>query len=144
MRLFVLCMNYALYENIERKSGFGSQEWVSEWLNLTLFLRTADSEVHIVHISHVIAAYTLESLSPLTQITQNLHVAINFVKKIIFIKKKKKWGHPSIWQIIWEKHSGSVYIMNLQSLNSTLTLKEGICYNNMSARKKREQFQEMK
>ena len=31
---------------------------VSEWLNLTAFLGTADSEVHIVHISHVIIAYT--------------------------------------------------------------------------------------
>ena len=36
---------------------------VSEWLNLTAFLGTADSEVHIVHISRVITAYTLESLS---------------------------------------------------------------------------------
>ena len=39
---------------------------MSEWLNLTAFLGTADSEVHIVHISHVIIAYTLESLSFLT------------------------------------------------------------------------------
>ena len=39
---------------------------VSEWLNLAAFLGTADSEVHIVHISHVITAYTLESLSSLT------------------------------------------------------------------------------
>ena len=39
---------------------------VSEWLNLRAFLGTADSEVHIVHISHVIIAYTLESLSSLT------------------------------------------------------------------------------
>ena len=36
-------------------------EWVSEWLNSTAFLGTAGSEVHIVHISHVIIAYTLES-----------------------------------------------------------------------------------
>ena len=27
-------------------------EWVSEWLNLMVFLGTADSDVHIVHISH--------------------------------------------------------------------------------------------
>ena len=33
----------------------------SEWLNLTAFLGTADSEVHVVHMSHVIVAYTLES-----------------------------------------------------------------------------------
>ena len=31
--------------------------WVSEWLNSTAFLGTANSEVHIVHISHVIIAY---------------------------------------------------------------------------------------
>ena len=41
-------------------------KWVSEWLDLTAFLGTADSEVHIVHISCVITAYTLESLSSLT------------------------------------------------------------------------------
>ena len=41
-------------------------EWVSEGLNLTASLGTADSEVPIVHISHVTVAYTLESLSSLT------------------------------------------------------------------------------
>ena len=39
---------------------------VSEGLSLTAFLGTVDSEVHIVHISRVIVAYTLESLSSLT------------------------------------------------------------------------------
>ena len=39
---------------------------VSEWIDLTAFLGTADSEVHIVHINRVIIAYTLESLSSLT------------------------------------------------------------------------------
>ena len=34
--------------------------WVIKWLNLMAFLGTADSEVHV---SHVIVAYTLESLS---------------------------------------------------------------------------------
>ena len=43
-----------------------NSEEVSEWLNLTAFLGTAGSEVHIVHISRVITAYTLESLSSLT------------------------------------------------------------------------------
>ena len=33
-------------------------EWLSEWLNLTAFLGTVGSEVHIVHISRVIIAYT--------------------------------------------------------------------------------------
>ena len=41
-------------------------EWVSEWLNLTAFLGTVDSEVHLVHMSRVITAYTLQSLSSLT------------------------------------------------------------------------------
>ena len=39
---------------------------VSEWLNLTAFLGTADSEVHIIYISRVDVAHTLESLSSLT------------------------------------------------------------------------------
>ena len=39
---------------------------VSEWFSLTAFLRTADIEVHIVHTSRVITAYTLKSLSSLT------------------------------------------------------------------------------
>ena len=39
---------------------------VSEWLNLTAFLGTADSEVHIVRTSRVITAYTFESLSSFT------------------------------------------------------------------------------
>ena len=38
----------------------------SEWLNLMAFLRTVDSEVHIVHISCEITAYTLESLPSLS------------------------------------------------------------------------------
>ena len=41
-------------------------EWVSEWLSLMAFLGTADTGVHMVHTSHVILAYTLESLSSLT------------------------------------------------------------------------------
>ena len=39
---------------------------VSEWFSLTAFLRTADIEVHIVHTSRVVIAYTLKSLSSLT------------------------------------------------------------------------------
>ena len=42
------------------------KEWVSEWLCLTAFLRTADIEVHEVYISRVIIAYKLESLPSLT------------------------------------------------------------------------------
>ena len=88
-------------------------EWVSEWLNLIAFLGTADSEVHIVHMSREITAYTLKSLSSLTQITHNLQTTINFKKKGIEKRTTKKWGHPLSWQIIGEKDSGSVYIVNL-------------------------------
>ena len=58
-------------------------KWVSEWLNLTAFLGTADSEVHIVHSSRVIVAYTLESLSSIIVITRNLQATINFKRKDI-------------------------------------------------------------
>ena len=46
--------------------GHEHERWVSEWLNLTAFLGTVDSEVHLVHMSRVITAYTLQSLSSLT------------------------------------------------------------------------------
>ena len=39
---------------------------VSEWFNSTAFLWKAGSKVHIVNITRVITAYTLESLSSLT------------------------------------------------------------------------------
>ena len=48
-------------------------EWVTEWLYLTVFLGTADSEVDIVHINRVIVPYTLELLFS----------AINFKKKYL-------------------------------------------------------------
>ena len=52
----------------------------------------ADSKVHIVHISRVITAYTLESLSSLTQITHNLQATINFKEKGIEKEQKKSEG----------------------------------------------------
>ena len=91
-------------------------EWVSEWLNLTAFLWTAGSKVHIVHISCVITTYTLESLSSLSEITHNLQATINFKKKRIKKRTTKKCRHPLTWQIIGEKDSGSVYIINLHHL----------------------------
>ena len=50
-------------------------EWVIKFNGL---LGTVDIDVHIVHTSHVIIAYTLETLSSFTQITHNLQVTINF------------------------------------------------------------------
>ena len=70
-------------------SSLGPNELTSEWLNLMAFLGTADSKVHIVHINGVIIAYTLESLSSLTQITHNLQATIYFKKKILKMKHKK-------------------------------------------------------
>ena len=41
-----------------------AEKWVSEWvIKFNGLSRTADSEVHIVHISRVIMAFTLKSLS---------------------------------------------------------------------------------
>ena len=57
--------HHAMIDN-NAKGPFQYLIRVSEWLNLMAFLGTVDSEVHIVHISHVIIAYTLESLSSLT------------------------------------------------------------------------------
>ena len=51
-------------QKLPNKSNVGHgilHKWVSEWLNLMAFLGTEGSEVHIIHISHVITAYTLES-----------------------------------------------------------------------------------
>ena len=47
-----------------------------QWFILTAFLGTADIGVHIVHISRVIIAYTLESLSSLTY---NHEIATKYV-----------------------------------------------------------------
>ena len=94
-------------------------EWVSEWfdwlidwlidwlreggreggtsLSTVPFLGTVDSEVHIVHISFVITAYTLESLSSLTQITHNLQAIINLNKKGIKKITTKKYRSIQSW-----------------------------------------------
>ena len=68
------CINYPCQYYIYPYQKFGYRilvkqliHWYgSEWFSLTAFLRTADVEVHIVYISRVIIAYTLESLSFLT------------------------------------------------------------------------------
>ena len=57
----------------------------SEWvIKFDGPFQLSDTEVHVIHISCVIITYTLESQSPHTQITQNLHlqVAIYFRKKM--------------------------------------------------------------
>ena len=65
---------------------------VSEWLNLTAFLETAEGEVHMVHISRVIIAYTFESLSSHTYITHNLQATINLKKNYIKNETQKSEG----------------------------------------------------
>ena len=75
-------------------------EWVSdgEWvIKFNGLSRTADIEVHVVHISRVIIAYTLEPLSSLTQMTHNLQVTL---RKRIEIRTPKNWGHPLRWLVI--------------------------------------------
>ena len=79
---------------------------VSQRLNLTAFLEKADSEVHIVHISHVIKAYTLESLSYLKYITHNVQAKINFT---LLKKKDKKVRAPIKLSCHWR---WQLYILN--------------------------------
>ena len=58
---------------MEQFLPWGLFKWVSEWLNLTAFLGTADSGVHIVHISCAIIAYTsLNHCPSVVQIIQNV------------------------------------------------------------------------
>ena len=89
--------------------GFWS-EWVIKFNGLS---RTVDSKVHIVHISRVIIAYTLESLSSLTQITHNLQATINFKKKeskrilekidLVITALRCNWNSISMcsWESYW-------------------------------------------
>ena len=86
-------------------------EWVSESINLTSFLGTADSEVHIVHISCVIIAYILESLSSLKYITHNLQATIYFKEKGIKKENTKNWGHPLSWFVIEDGNSTSFWLV---------------------------------
>ena len=65
-------------------------EWVSEWLNLAAFLGTADSEVHVVHKSRVIIAYTLESLSSLKRKSPSKVLITLSILLLILTKQKCK------------------------------------------------------
>ena len=87
---FIQSQNYIVL----RTGGIITNPWIyhSEWLNLTACLGTVDSEVHIVHISRVIIAYTLDSLSSLTEITHNLQATIYFKKKDIKQETQKSEG----------------------------------------------------
>ena len=78
---------------------------------LTFFLAVVG--VHIVHTSRVIIAYTLESLSSLTQITHNIQATINFKKKDIKKETQKDEG-------IRDSNSTSVY-NDSKYLTSSLT-----------------------
>ena len=85
LRYFMLCLTC---QDLTLKFSQG-REWVIKFNSLS---RAADSEVHAVHISHVIIAYTYESLSSLTQITHNLQAPINFIEKYINKEKQKREG----------------------------------------------------
>ena len=86
-----------------------------QWDEWVAFLWPADSEIHIVHISRVIIAYALESLSFLTQITHNLQATIYF--------KKKDVKNSGIWkQIKSDMHYART------SLYHILRIKPVYCY----------------
>ena len=55
--------------------------------------QTADSDVHIVHTTHVITTYTLVPLSTLAYITQ--YTCNNYLKKKEIKKKQKREGFSS-------------------------------------------------
>ena len=54
--------------DLRKKEGAINLLWLSELLNLVAFLGTAESEVHIVHISCVIVVYTLTHCGQVTHI----------------------------------------------------------------------------
>ena len=82
-------------------------KWVSD-VRLTAFFRTADSEVHVIHISRVIMTSALKLSSSLTQITYNLHVTINFIRQLMK-RKHKKVRAPIKFTFGWRRQSSSVY-----------------------------------
>ena len=64
-------------------------EWVIKFNGLS---RTADMDVHVIYINHVIISYILKSLLAFTQITHNLQITINFRK--IYKKRNTKSEEP--------------------------------------------------
>ena len=70
-----------------------STKWVSEWFNLTAFLGTADSEVHIYSpykpCNH--SLYIGISIFPHVDNTQFTGLKVLLKKKILKMKHKK-WG----------------------------------------------------
>ena len=64
--VFITFVSVIIHDSYFTVSYYLNTPGVSEWFGLTAFLRTVDIEVHIVYISRVIIAYTLESLSSLT------------------------------------------------------------------------------
>ena len=50
-----------------------TRPWVNEWLNLTSFLgESPDSDVHVIHITHVIITCSLETLSSHEAVAQQI------------------------------------------------------------------------
>ena len=74
---------------LEENDWFINCEWV---IKFNVLSGDSYSEVHIVHISRVIIAYTLESLSFLIQITHNLQATIYFKKKDVKKETQKSEG----------------------------------------------------
>ena len=89
---------------------------------------TADSEVHVIHISCLIITYTLEWLSSLTQITNNLQVTINCKMKLL--QNTKNWEQPLSWLATGDTNS----TFSLQDLTNSMD-RTTYCHNNPSRRK---------
>ena len=70
---------------------FNASKWVITLNGLSWIV---NSEVHVIHISHVIMIYTLELLYSLPHIDNTQSTGYNWLKKKWIKKKHKKWGHP--------------------------------------------------
>ena len=76
---------------------YGDRLRVREWLSLTAFLGTADIRVHVVHISRVIIAYTLESLSSLTILWQHrTFMSIKLFEQTQQVWRVTRYGVPTL------------------------------------------------
>ena len=87
---------------------------VSEWLDLTPGL-SGDSGQRGPYCPYKPCNHSLYIGIIISLHIDNTQATINFKKKKIK-ERGGGGGHPLSWQIIGEKDSGSVYIMNLQSI----------------------------
>ena len=109
----------------------GRDKWVSEWFSLTAFLRTVDIKVHIVYISHVIIAYTLESFRPRQNcchfaddtfnrifVNENVRISIKFSLK--FVPKVPINNFPALVQILAWRCPGDKPLSEPMMVNTSI------------------------